>query len=109
MALSIYFNYNVCKMNPILKYSPYKYRPNLRSIHSKMANKNSPVKGDLKMATVAKRPREENVEQFEQNIVNVGTENKIHCETRAKSFLKWFSSNDENFFSDKVLSFNKFI
>ncbi|XP_048769500.2 N-lysine methyltransferase setd6-like [Ostrea edulis] len=67
-----------------------------------MANKNSPVKGDLKMATVAKRPREENVEQFEQNIVNVGTENKIHCETRAKSFLKWFSSNDENFFSDKV-------
>jgi hypothetical protein len=58
--------------------------------------------GDLKMATVAKRPREENVEQIEETNVIAGTESKIHCEKRAKSFLKWFSSIDENFFSEKV-------
>lgn len=50
-------------------------------------------KGDLKMATKAKRPREENI---------YDEENRIQCEQRAKTFLKWFSSNPNNFFNDKV-------
>ena len=49
-------------------------------------------KGDLKMASKAKRPREENIYDDQ-------------CEQRAKTFLKWFSSNPNNFFNDKVFVF----
>ena len=53
-------------------------------------------KGDLKMASKAKRPREENIYDEEK---------RIQCEQRAKTFLKWFSSNPNNFFNDKVFVF----
>ena len=44
----------------------------------------------------AKRPREENIYDEEK---------RIQCEQRAKTFLKWFSSNPNNFFNDKVFVF----
>lgn len=49
------------------------------------------------MATPAKRPREENNDQN-----NVNADLKTLCTNRANAFLKWFSSNDDNFFSGKV-------
>lgn len=49
------------------------------------------------MATPAKRPREEN---NDQNKVNADL--KTLCTNRANAFLKWFSSNDDNFLSGKV-------
>lgn len=49
------------------------------------------------MATSAKRPREENNDQN-----NDHGDLKTHCTNRAKAFLRWFSSNDDNFFSEKV-------
>lgn len=53
------------------------------------------------MATPAKRPREENNHYYnDQN--NVNADLKTLCTNRANAFLKWFSSNDDNFFSGKV-------
>lgn len=49
------------------------------------------------MATPAKRPREENNDQN-----NADAELKTLCTNRANAFLKWFSSNDDNFFNEKV-------
>lgn len=49
------------------------------------------------MATPAKRPREENNDQN-----NADAELKTLCTNRANAFLKWFSSNDDNLFNEKV-------
>lgn len=52
------------------------------------------------MATPAKRPREENNDQNNVN-ADLKTLSSL-CTNRANAFLKWFSSNDDNFFSGKV-------
>ncbi|XP_061189529.1 N-lysine methyltransferase setd6-like [Saccostrea echinata] len=55
------------------------------------------------MATPAKRPREENEPNVDQNTNDsVYASNKSDCRKRAAAFLKWFSSNADNYFNEKV-------
>ncbi|XP_062578040.1 N-lysine methyltransferase setd6-like [Saccostrea cucullata] len=55
------------------------------------------------MATPAKKPRDENTPNLDQNKNdNVYADDKSNCKKRADAFLKWFSSNADNFFNEKV-------